>query len=101
MVFAVSLSISDIVSIRYRLSVIMYLLFTSPIPLSTKLEGNLQNFSLNSLLICAFKTGYSAKSHHRRLALQLHSDNASLHFALSHNALAQRRKVIVSLSYRF
>ncbi len=30
--------------------------------------------------------------------LQHYSDNAALHFALSHNALAQRRKIIASSS---
>ncbi len=57
-VIAISLLISVIVSFCYRFSVIMYLLFTSPIPLSKELERDLKNCSQNLLLIheiCTFK----------------------------------------------
>ncbi len=43
-VIAISLSIRVILSVRYRFSCVMYLLFTSPIPLSKALEGD-QHFS--------------------------------------------------------
>ncbi len=34
------------------------------------------------------------------ISIQRYSDNATLHFALSHNALSQQSKVIVSKHYR-
>jgi hypothetical protein len=69
----------------------MYKLFTSPNPLSKELKEDLRFRTL--------KTRYSIKSR-RHLALQRYSNNAMLHFALSHNALARRGKVITSKSYR-
>jgi hypothetical protein len=41
---------------------------------------------------------FSIKSR-RDLALQHYSDNVALHFALSQNALAQRKKVIASKKF--
>jgi hypothetical protein len=34
------------------------------------------------------------------ISVQRYSDNATLHFALSHNALSQQNKVVVSKCYR-
>jgi hypothetical protein len=95
-VIAISLSISVIVSFCYCFSIIMYLLFASPIPLSKKLKGDLKNCSQNSLLvheICTFKTRYLIQSLWC-LVLQHHSDNATLHFVLPLNALARRRSLL-------
>jgi hypothetical protein len=50
-VIALSLKISVIASIRYRFSVIMYLLFTLPLPLSKVLDGDLNFFWPNSSLL--------------------------------------------------
>jgi hypothetical protein len=105
-VIAISLLISVIDYIRYRFSIIMYLFLTSPIPLSKELEGylyNNKNCPQNLLLIhaiCTLKRKYSIRSC-RCLALQHCSNNATLHFALLHNALARRRKVIAFKGYCF
>ncbi len=60
------------------------MLFISPIPLSKEREGDLNTLLQNSLLIHSCW----------RLALQSYRGNATLHFALSHNALARRRKLL-------
>jgi hypothetical protein len=56
-------------SIRYLFSIIMYLLFTSPIPLSKELEGDLKLFLRNPLQIheiCTLKTRFSIKSRRQK-----------------------------------
>jgi hypothetical protein len=68
-VIAISILISLIVSLRFRFSVIMYLLFTSPIPLSKGQEGDL-NFllTLDTCNMCTQNKIFIQKS--LRLVLQ-------------------------------
>ncbi len=76
----------------------MYPLFTSLIPLSKNYQEIYKffpaEFALNTCNINSQKKN-SVKSS-QCLALKHYSDNAMLHFELSHNALAQWRKVITS-----
>jgi hypothetical protein len=104
---ALSLQMSIITSIRFRFSVFMHLLFTSQIPLSKKLEGDLNFFpaefvlniynmyAKNKIFNCFISKTVEEHQNHWCLVLQCYSDNGTLHFALSHNALAQWRKAIV------
>jgi hypothetical protein len=103
---AVSVQMSIIASICYRFPIIMYLLFTSQIPLRKELEGDLKFFpeefvlnicnmyAQNKIFNCSISKTVEEHQNHWCLVLQCYSDNGTLHFALSHNALAQWRKAI-------
>ncbi len=85
----------------------MYLLFTSAVPLSKEIERDIYFFTEYTLkvihvtctyvqskqvkIFVIFQVIYKSIKSHQCL-------NTTLHFVLSHNALALRRKIIASIS---